>query len=595
MPAFARLVLTIVLALACSAGPAATAPIKTLRIAFAVAETGFDPAQIFDSYSLAVTTQIFESLYAYDYLAVPAKIRPLTATAMPEHSPDFRVWTIKLQPGIRFTPDPAFKGRRRELVAQDYVYSYKRFADPAIRSQHWSAINDIGITGLAAQRQKALDTKKPFDYDAEISGLRALDRYTLQFRLDASRPRFVQSLVGGFRGALAREVVEAYRDTIMEHPVGTGPFMLGAWRRSSQIVLERNPDFRNVVFDAEPAAGDALGQSIVQRLKGRRLPMIDRVEISIIEASQPRWLSFVDGRIDEIEMPPDYVTLALPGGRLAPYLQQRGIEAQVVVSRFVSYVYFNMVDPLVGGYTPEKVALRRAIGLGMDVERQIRLLRGGQALVAQSPVSANITGYDPSFRSENGQFDRARANALLDVYGYRDRDGDGWREQPDGTPLVLVISSEPQESRRSDELTRVDLQALGLRVRFAVAQWPENAKAAQAGTLMIWQLGYGAVKPDGLDSLERFYGPAAGAANLSRFDLPAMNALYERMLALPDGPERDALFDQAKRIAVAYMPEKTTVHRMYTYLNQPWLIGYRQLAYQSGWYQMVDLEPRVTP
>jgi ABC-type transport system substrate-binding protein len=110
---------------------------------------------------------------------------------------------------------------------------------------------------------------------------------------------------------------------------------------------------------------------------------------------------------------------------------------------------------------------------------------------------------------------------------------------------------------------------------------------------MMWQLGYGIVKPDGLDSLERLYGPAAGGSNLSRFNLPAMNKLYERMLGLPDGPEREALFVEAKRLAVAYMPEKTTVHRMFTYLSQPWLVGYRPKPFQTGWYQMVDIEPDV--
>jgi ABC-type transport system substrate-binding protein len=130
-------------------------------------------------------------------------------------------------------------------------------------------------------------------------------------------------------------------------------------------------------------------------------------------------------------------------------------------------------------------------------------------------------------------------------------------------------------------------------VVFQIAQWPELAKAAHAGSLMMWQLGYGIVKPDGLDSLERLYGPAAGGSNLSRFNLPAMNKLYERMLGLPDGPEREALFVEAKRLAVAYMPEKTTVHRMFTYLSQPWLVGYRPKPFQTGWYQMVDIEPDV--
>jgi ABC-type transport system substrate-binding protein len=377
----------------------------------------------------------------------------------------------------------------------------------------------------------------------------------------------------------------------MEHPVGTGPFMLGAWRRSSLIVLERNPRFRSVRYDAEPAEDDVEGQAVLARLKGRTLPMVDRVEISIIEEGQPRWLSFLGEKIDQIEMPPEFLPLAVPQGRLAPYLERRGIRARVVTSQFVSLMYFNMLDPLVGGYAPEKVALRRAIGLGMDIERQIRVIRGGQALAAHSPISANVSGYERSFRSENGEFDRSKAKALLDVYGYTDRAGDGWRRRPDGSPLVLKVASDPsQTSRQGDELFKLDMKAIGLRVEFQIAQWPENLKAAHAGNLMIWQVGQGVVKPDGLESLERFYGPAKGGANLSRFNLPAMNELYERMLAAPDGPEREAMFVEAKRLAIAYMPEKTTVHRMFTYLSQPWLVGYRPKPFQTGWYQMVDIE-----
>jgi ABC-type transport system substrate-binding protein len=570
---------------------AAEAQPKVLHIAFPAAESGFDPARIDDTYSYDVAVHIFESLYAYDYLAVPVKIRPLTAASMPEHSADFRTWTIKLRPGIFFTEDPAFKGRPRELVAQDYVYSYKRYADPALNSPHWSETFGLGISGLAALRQEAVDRKKPFDYDKDIAGLRALDRYTLQFRLDAPRPRLPQSLIGGFRGAVAREVVETYGDGIMEHPVGTGPFRLGQWRRSSLIVLERNPGFRSITYDAEPAADDREAQAVLARLKGRRLPMVDRVEIAIIDEGQPRWLAFLQGKLDQIDVPSAFLPQAVPQRRLAPYLEQRGIHANLVTTADVSYLYFNMTDSLVGGYAPERVALRRAIGLGMDIPRQIRIVRGDLASVAQSPIPAHTSGYDPAFSSENGEFNRAKAKALLDVYGYLDRNGDGWRQRPDGSPLVLKVASEPdQNSRRFDELFQSDMKAIGLRVAFEIAQWPEHEKAARAGALMIWQLGYGNVRPDGLESLERLYGPAAGGFNLSRFDLPAMNALYERLLALPDGPERDALFLEAKRLAIAYLPEKTTVQRMYAYLSQPWLVGYRPKAFQTGWYHMVDVD-----
>ncbi len=584
--------------LLCLAAPhvCSSQPLKTLRIAFPSAEDGFDPARISDSYSHSVTIHIFESLYAYDYLAIPAHIRPLTAAAMPEHSPDFRTWTIRMRPGIYFAPDPAFKGQRRELVAADYVYSFKRYADPALKSPHWGEFEELGIKGLANLHKEALSGKQAFNYDKEIEGLRALDRYTLQFQLESVRPRLLQKLVGGFRGAVAREIVEAYGARIMEHPVGTGPFKLVQWRRSSLIVLERNTNYREVLFDAQPSPNDVAGQAIANRLRGRRLPMVDRVEISIITENQPRWLTFVDGRIDTVEVPSDFVRLALSGGKVAPYLERRGVQGQVVVSQAVRYLYFNMEDPIVGGYSADKVALRRAIGLGMNVERSIQLARGGQGFVAQSPIAAHVSGFDTAFRSENGEYDPARAKALLDTYGYLDRNGDGWRELPNGQSLVLSLASEPtQLSRQNDELFKKDMEAIGLKVEFRIALWQENSKAARAGKLMMWQVGSYAVVPDGTESLLRMYGPGAGSFNLSRFKLPEMDSLYERILLMPDGEERDALFDQAKRIAVAYMPEKTILHQVVSYMNHPWVIGFRVKPFIPGWYHLVDIDTSIAP
>ena len=128
-------------------------------------------------------------------------------------------------------------------------------------------------------------------------------------------------------GAVAREVVEAYGDEIPAHPVGTGPFRLVEWRRSSRIVLERNPTYREVMYDAEPNADDAEGQALLQRFKGRRLPMIDRVEISIIEEVQPRWLSFLNKQSDVSWLVPyDFVNIAAPNGKLAPFLAKQGVQ-----------------------------------------------------------------------------------------------------------------------------------------------------------------------------------------------------------------------------------------------------------------------------
>ena len=181
-----------------------------LRVPFVLAETGFDAAQSGDLYSATVIAHIFEALYCYDHLAMPVKVRPLTAAALPEVSSDFRVWTVRLQPGIYFAEDPAFKGARRELVAQDYVYAIKRFFDPANKSPGYSAIAEEGLIGLDELRASALKNKTRFDYDTPTEGLRALDRHTLQFRLRDPRPRFLEGNLcnSGSYGAVAREVVE---------------------------------------------------------------------------------------------------------------------------------------------------------------------------------------------------------------------------------------------------------------------------------------------------------------------------------------------------------------------------------------------------
>ena len=573
--------------------PASSTP-KVLRYAFNAGETGFDPAQISDLYSRIISAHIFDGLYEYDYLARPYKIRPNVAQGMPEVSADYRIWTVKIRPGIFFAEDAAFKGRPRELVAQDFVYSLKRFFDPVTKSPSYANFNAAGILGLDELRQEAIKHKKPFDYDKPVEGLRALDRYTLQFRLREPRPRFLFILAGGDQfGAVAREVIEHYGQArAMEHPVGTGPFRLAQWRRNSLIVLEKNPGYREHFYDAEPSADDAAAQALLARFKGRRLPMIDRVELSIIEEDQPRWLSFLNGEADlSWTLPATFAPQAVPHGKLAPHLAKRGMQMERVLNPDRFMYYWNMDDPVVGGYTPEKVALRRAIALGTDVQRQISSVWRGQAVPAQSVVAPSTWGFDKDYKSENSDYDLPRAKALLDLYGYVDRDGDGWREQPDGSPLVIEFNSQADARARAfQEMWRRDIAALGIRLQVRIALWPEQLKAARAGQLQLWQLGYSASTPDVQPGLELLYGPASGGQNLGRFKLPAFDALYDRLQALPDGPERLAVLREAQRLSAAYMPQKFLVHRIVTDLSQPWLIGYKRPLFSQQFWQYVDID-----
>ena len=568
---------------------------KVLRVVFPVAETGFDPARVSDVYSATINGHIFEAPLGYDHLARPVKLRPRVAASLPEASADHRVWTIRLRPGIFFADDPAFKGARRELVAQDFVYTLKRFADPATKSPNWPSTSEFKILGLQELREKALKDKTPFDYDTEIEGLRALDRHTLQITLGRSRPRFAESLANSQTyGAVAREVVEFYGDKIMEHPVGTGPFRLVQWRRSSQMVLERNANYRQAPWDAEPAADDAEGQAIAQQLRGRTLPLVDRVEVSVIEETQPRWLSFLNGQIDQLAVPQEFGAQAMPGGKLAPHLARKGIRGWRFTTPSTQFSFFNMEHPVVGGYEPHKVALRRAIFLAYDVQREIDQVYRGAGIRAQSMINPLGSGYDPAFSSDAASYSPARAKALLDLYGYIDKDGDGWREQPDGQPLVIEFSTQPEGlSRQLDELWKKAMDAVGIRIVFKPAKWPENLKAARAGKVMMWRLGTTATVSDGQQVLQRLYGPEKGQGNIARFQLKAFDEVFDRLTVLPDGPEREQLFKQAKRLMVAWAPYRAHLHVYADIVAQPWLVGYRRPVFWYDWWQHVDVLPRA--
>ncbi|MBC5764334.1 ABC transporter substrate-binding protein [Ramlibacter albus] len=587
------------LAAACAlfvAVPAAHAE-KVLRYAFQVAETGFDPPQLSDLYSRIVTGHIFESLYTYDYLARPAKVVPQLADGMPVVSADFRTWTVKLRHGIYFADDPAFGGRKREVVAQDFVYTYKRFFDPRNKSPSLSTLQEEKILGLDALNKRAQKEGR-FDYDSEIEGLRALDRYTIQFKLADPKPRFIYNLAGSdLVGAVAREVVEKYGDAIMEHPVGTGPFKLHAWRRSSEITLVRNPTYREVYFEGEPPAGDASSQAIAKMLRGKRLPLIDKVIISIIDEPQPRWLAFLNGEHDFMErLPQNFATHAIPNNKLAPNLAKRGIHMERVQLSDITMIMFNMDNAVVGGYTPEKVALRRAVALATNNEEEVRLPRRGQALVAQGYVMPNTKSWDPNFRSEMGTFDRAKATALLDMFGYVDKDGDGWRDLPDGSPLVLQYDTLARaDYRELDEVLKKNLDAVGIRINMRVGKWPEQLRAARAGKLMMWSVGLQASTPDSAQVLDRGYSGSVGQGNLARFRNAKFDSLYEKQGLMPDGPERDKVIRDAERILIAYMPYKTRVHRIGTDLMQPWLVGYKRHPASNDFWQFVDIDESKLP
>ena len=574
------------------AGPAGAAPDmnKVVREVFPAAETGFDPAAVHDLYSATVVQGIFETLYTYDYLARPSKVVPLAADGMPEVTDDGRTWTVKLKKGIRFADDPAFGGKPRELTAGDYVYSIKRLIDPRIRSP-WAFLVEGKLAGLDEVAEQAKKTGK-FDYDRRVPGIEAVDRYTVRFRLKDTDYNLPYILAHEPTSAVAREVIEKYGESdgrTLANPVGTGPYRLVRWVRSSKIFLEANPHYRGFTWDF--ASADPTDAQIVREMKGKSMPRVGRVEISIVEEDQARLLAFQGGEIDVMNMEGPLAPKVLDGGALRPELAAKGVKLSRIVDPEISYTYWNMTDPVVGGLSKEKVALRRAMAMSYDVGEEIRVIRNGQAIEARYPVPPGVVGHDPAWKGGIA-FDRAGANALLDRFGYK-RGADGWRTLPDGKPLVVRLSSRPDTlGRQQDEIWKKALDAIGVRMDVHKDKFPELLKAEKQCKLQMRVAAWIADYPDGDNFMQLLYGPNTNQSNNACARIPEFDRLYERTRRMPPGPARDELYREMTRVIEAYAPWRLTISRYRNMLVQPHVQGYRRHPILHAHWHYLDVAPR---
>jgi len=575
-------------------------PRKVVRTAYPSAESKLDPAAESDEASGSISHAIFDPLLGYDFLARPAKLVGNTAS-LPEVSDEGATFTLRIRPGIFFAPDPAFEGKPRELTAHDYVYSIKRLFDPKLRSQ-WLFLVEGKILGADAAMAAARESGR-FDYDRPLEGLVALDRYTVRIRLANPDWSFPFVLAMPATAALAREVVERYGQDIAFHPVGSGPYRIAEWVRGSRVVLEANPGYREEIFDGDPGPDEA-SRAIHARLKGRRLPIVGRIEIHVIDEAQPRWLAFLNGEHDYIRpLPEDFANTALPGGKLAPNLARMGLYVTPDEVAYTTYTTFNTAATIdgkpnaLGGYTPERVALRRAIALAFRVGDMMAILDKGQSVRAYTPLPPAVSGHDPHFRTPMLDYDPARAKALLDMFGYVDRDGDGYREAPDGSPFSFQHASVPTlRERQRNELWKKSMDAIGLRVTFdKVEILPELRKQAQNGRVQSFSYGWIADFPDGENFLQLLYKGSIGQVNYAMFDLPEYNALYERVKRLPDSPARNELISRMVKLIVVYAPWLVETYKAQNILVQPWVLGYRKHPFAHQPWKYLDIDTARRP
>lgn len=577
-----------------AAGPG-PAP-KVLHMFLSTSETGLDPAVASDIATLSLLENLFDPLLRYDYLARPVKLQGNGAKDLPEISQDGLTYTFHIRPGMRFTPDPAFKGPPREVTAADYVYSLKRLYDPVLKSP-WSFLFEGKLLGDAALKTR-------FDYATDIPGLQAVDKYTLRIRLAEPDNNFLFYLATPATGVVAREVIEAYPGQAGNHPVGTGPFMLGDWKRSDRIVLVANPASTAVFHSsvANDPAADATDRALARALEGQKLPRVDRVDIKIAEEFQGRMLGFLNGEYDYLEQVPESMTnMVIANGKLKPELAARGMQLYRFPVLQTYYMWMNMADPVLGGYTNDRVALRRAIALSYNSAEDIALLKQGFAIKAESPLPPGVLGYDPRYRSPV-PYDPALANALLDRFGYDRRDPDGFRRMPkpgakvgdksrETVPLTLQMSSEATVSGRlRDEFWRKCLNSVGLRVVFKSDKKTEIIKASHLGKVQMFETNWIADFPDGDNFYQLLYGPNAGRANYARFSLPAYDARYERAHDLKDGPARQALYFEMNQLIHAYNPWVPLTHVLSADIRQPWLKNYKRHPVELTQWRYLDVD-----
>ena len=442
-------------------------------MAFRTAETGFDPQRIVDRYSVGVCENLFEALLTYDYLARPVKLVPLAAEAMPAargrrhalHLPHQARHLLRRRPGVQ--------GRASASSSRRTVdYAIKRFRDPknaqplrvAVREQaSWA-----WTSSPSARRRRA-----SFDYDAQVAGIEVRDRYTHQLQAEGARlqlplrPGDAQRGAGGARGdrGLRRRHHGASR-------WAPGPIVLKEWVRRSKIVLERNPNHRGYELDTRYAdPGDEWDRRAIEAL-ARQAPA----------AARPRRDLSHRGRAAALPRVPEQG--ARPARRDAVRVHQPGAaqrQARAAASRSRACTSSARSSPR--SPTTSSTSTRRSTGPTIRsaatrpsawrcaarwCSRTTATRRSTSSARARRcrrrrPVPPGVVGYDPDFRSDAQDHDPPRAKALLDMFGYVDRDGDGWRELPDGRPLTLQLQVQRAAARRTRQLAELWVKSHGRR------------------------------------------------------------------------------------------------------------------------------------
>jgi ABC-type transport system substrate-binding protein len=554
-------------------------PANTVHLVSIAKFKGLDPVQSDDKYSSIELSYAYEGLLQYHYLKRPFVLIPNLAESMPEMSKDGKTYTFKLKKGVLFHDDPSFKetnGKGREMTADDVIYSWKRLADPKNTSPNWWTLENK-IVGLDEWHNDAVKSGNS-DYSKPIEGLKALDRYTLQVTLTQPSFLFLYMVAMPSSSVVPHEAVEHYGKEFINHAVGTGPYRLTEFNPNSKAIWDRNPTYRKELYPSEGEPGDKeLG---LLEDAGQPLPRNDRIVTTVFEEQQPMWLNFLSGKMDVSGIPKDNFAQAIEknGKDLTPEMKAKNLRLQMVPGADLTHMSFNMADPILG----KNKYLRQALSLAYDSGQLIELFYNGRAVAAQGPIPPPLAGYDPNFKNPYRQYNVAKAKELLAKAGYP-----GGK----GLPPLEYINLADSTSRQFAEYAQKAFSQIGVQLKVTSYSWPEFTAKLKAKQGQVWEYAWGGDYPDAENFLQLFYGKnVSPGPNDANYVNPEFDKLYEKSLTLTDSAARLAVYKQMVNIVVEDTPWIFAAHRIFYYMNQPWLKNYKYQDFEHsiGKYYRVD-------
>ncbi|HKP95595.1 MAG TPA: ABC transporter substrate-binding protein [Fibrobacteria bacterium] len=531
----------------------------------------FDPALVQDQYSSMCQFQIYETLMEYKYLARPYDVQPCLAAAAPEVSDSGKVYLIRMKKGVEFADDACFPGGKgREVKASDFIYSIKRLCDVRTKTTGWWIL-DGKVVGLDAFR-KASESLPPLPeqihpalYDGEVAGLRALDDSTVRIELTKPYPYFKYILAMPYCAVVPREAVEHYGEDFLNHPVGTGPYLLKEWRRGLRLVFERNPKYHHGFYPSEGTAEDSAEGLLAD--SGKALPFIDRIEYGIYEEYQPMWLNFLRGNLDRSPIPKDnYGQAVTPDKSVRGDMAAKGIRLFRQKDLDLVYTCFNFEDPFLGKHK----RLRQAMSLAFDADHAIDLFYNGRGVRAQSPIPPGLFGYDSTYRNPFARFDVEAAKALMAREGFP-----GGKGLPEFEYLTIASS----DSRQMAEHFAQCMARIGVRIKVATCTWPEYLSRLKQRKIQIIGAAWGADYPDPENFLQLLYGPnESPGENNANYKNAEYDSLYLEMAVMQDSPERKAKIRRMQEIVAEDCPWIFDLHRLRELLIYKWVSDHRSHA-----------------